>query len=107
MVSPIDTNFYAPAFKISINGDEIEPALAHSILTVRLEQELNKTNSFSFEVQDEFNAGRFKWLEKEMFRVANPVSVSLGYADRVVRVLEGKIQNVNASFHTGCAPTFT
>ena len=68
---------YAAAFKIAINGSEIEAEAAFSILTLKVEQELNKTNSFTFDVQDEFRAGHFRWLEEKLFRVGNPVSVSI------------------------------
>ncbi|HEY5812919.1 MAG TPA: hypothetical protein VIT23_09735 [Terrimicrobiaceae bacterium] len=98
---------YAPGFKITINGSELDPVAAYSILGLKVEQELNKTNAFSFEVQDEFNSGQFKWLESDIFQVANLVSIAIGYTNNLVKVLEGKIKNINASFHTGCAPTFT
>ncbi|HSI12963.1 MAG TPA: hypothetical protein VK961_13020 [Chthoniobacter sp.] len=99
--------YYAPGFKIEINGSELDPQAAHAILSVKVEQELNKTNSFTLEVQDEYRDGHFHWLETGLFQVGNPVSIALGYTDRVVNVLHGKVQNLNASFHLGSAPTFT
>ena len=106
-ISRSNVSNYAPGFKIAINGSEIDPVAAHSILSLKVEQELNKTNAFSFEIQDEFRAGKFTWLEADIFRVANPVSIAVGYTNNLVEVLEGKIKNINASFHTGCLPTFT
>ena len=103
----IDVSTYAPGFKMAINGTELKPEVAYSILNLKIEQELNKTNSFSFEVQDEFNAGRFTWLETDLFHIANTVSISIGYTHHLVKFLEGKIKSVNGSFNTGCAPTFT
>lgn len=98
---------FAPGFKVTISGQELAPELAHSVLSLKIEQELNKTNGFTIEVQDAFHEGRFKWLQEDLFKVGNSVSVSAGYTNRVVRIVEGKIKNLNASFHTGCAPTFT
>jgi len=100
-------NQYAPGFMIEINGSEIDPELAHSILSLKIDQELNKTNGFVIEIQDEFKAGQFKWLQKDIFKIGNPVSISIGYTNSLTKVLEGKIKNLNGSFHTGCAPTFT
>jgi hypothetical protein len=103
----VNVDYYAPGFKLAINGTELQPEVAYSILNLKVEQELNKTNAFTFEIQDEFRAGRFNWLESNLFRVANEVSISMGYTDNLVNILDGKIKNINGSFHTGCAPTFT
>ncbi len=102
----ITTSRYAPAFKIEMNGTELSPEAAYSILNLRVEQELKKTNMVTFQVQDEFSEGHFTWLETDLFRVANPLVVSLGYADELVKILRGKVQNINATFNTGQAPTF-
>jgi uncharacterized protein len=107
MIRQTNVNNYAPGLKIMINGSEIDPLAAHSISSLKVEQELNKTNAFSFEVQEEFAAGRFKWLDGDVFRIANAVSIAVGYTNNLVKVLEGKIKNINASFYTGCAPTIT
>jgi len=100
------TSKYAPGFRIEIDGSELDPEAAYSILSLRVEQELKKTNAFNFQVQDEFIEGRFKWLESGLFQVASPVAVALGYAGDLVQVLRGKIQNINATFNTGQAPMF-
>jgi Bacteriophage probable baseplate hub protein len=107
MITQTNIGNYAPGFKIAIGGAEMDPVAAHSILSLKVEQELNKTNAFSFEVQDEFDAGQFKWLEADIFRLGDAVSVAMGYANGLVKLLDGKIKNINASFHTGCAPIFT
>jgi phage protein D len=102
----VNAGGYAPGFKLFINGSELDPEAAYSILNLNIHQELNKTNTFDFEVQDEFRAGMFYWLEKDLFRVANTVSISVGYTDQLVNILNGTIKTINGSFHTGCAPTF-
>ncbi len=106
-ISKTNVSQYAPGFKIEINGSEIEPEVEHSILSLNVEQELNKTNAFTFEVQDEFKAGHFKWLEADLFRVSNRVTIAMGYTNNLITLLEGSIKNINASFYTGCLPTFT
>jgi uncharacterized protein len=106
-INTLDISTYAPGFKVSINGSELEPAAAYSILNLKIEQELNKTNGFTFEVQDEFREGRFHWLQTDLFHVANSVSISIGYPHKLMKMLDGKIKTVNGSFNTGCAPTFT
>lgn len=107
MTSQVNAGGYAPGFKLEINGSELDPEAAYAILNLKIDQELNKTNGFDFEVQDEFRAGKFYWLEKDWFRVANTISISVGYTHQLVNLLIGKIKTINGSFHTGCAPTFT
>jgi phage protein D len=106
-ISKTNVSTFAPGFRIAINGSEIDPEVEHSILRLNVEQELNKTNAFSFEVQDEFRAGHFKWLEADLFRVSNRVTIAMGYTNNLITVLEGRIKNINASFRTGCLPIFT
>ncbi|MBL9135544.1 MAG: phage late control D family protein [Verrucomicrobiales bacterium] len=105
--SQAQVDHYAPGCKLEVNGVALDPEAAAAILSLKIDQELNKTNSFTFEIQDEFRAGHFRWLETDLFRVANPVSVQIGYTQHLVKLVEGRIKNVNASFNMGCAPTFT
>ncbi len=107
MSDSINVGKFAPGFRITINGSALAPELAHSVLSLRIEQELNRTNAFTIEVQDQFHAGQFKWLQEDVFKIGHSVSVAIGYTNQVSRVLDGKIKNINASFNTGCAPTFT
>lgn len=99
--------YYAPEFKIEINSAELKAEVSHTILSLRVEQEVNRTNAFDFVIQDEFKVGAFKWLGHEPFKFGNTVSVSMGYAGHVIKMVEGKIQNIDANFFEGTAPTFT
>lgn len=95
---------YAPGFQIELNGSELAPEAAHCVRSVTIEQVLNATNAFSVVVQDTVSGGRFRWLDRDFFKIADTLSVSLGYAQGKTCLLEGKIQNLNASFEAGCAP---
>jgi phage protein D len=107
MVEDVNVGSYAPGFKLAINGMDLDPIAAHSILSLRVDQELDKTNSFTIEIQDEFKGGHFNWLESNLFSVGNTVTVSMGYTNNLVKLLIGKIKNLTGSFNTGCLPTFT
>jgi len=98
---------YAPRFLIKINNAEIAAEVSHTIKSVVIEQELNRTNSFRFEVQDEFRGHGFKWLEHELFKFGNAVSIAMGYTGNLVKMVEGKIQDISAVFAQSIAPSFT
>ena len=103
----VSIEHYAPAFRIDIDGVEMDPLAAHAILDMEVEQELNKTNQFSFTVQDELREGRFRWLGREPFRYGRRLSVSLGYAGRLFGLARGKIQSISADFPETGEPTFS
>ena len=112
----INVQYYAPRFKIKINGSEHEAEIAQTVLNLTIEQEINKTNSFSFEVQDDFLhtdgeggalRGQFQWLGHDIFKYGNDVSIAMGYLNNLVTLLEGKIQKISAKFFEGGTPSFT
>lgn len=106
-ITRADISYYAPQFTIEINGSEIAADVSNFILSLTVEQELNKTNNFRFEVQDEFKGGRFQLLGQEPFKFGNNVTIHMGYVHNVRKMIEGKIQNISANFSQGTAPTFT
>lgn len=115
-MNEVDVGYYAPRFQITINGQVYEAEIAQTVLNVSVEQEVNKTNSFSFEVQDDFihadgngqsQDGKFQWLGTDIFKYGNEVSVAFGYLSNLKTLVEGKIQKIDAKFFEGNAPTFT
>lgn len=112
----VDIQYYAPRFQITINGQVYEAEIAQTVLSVSVEQEVNKTNAFSFEVQDDFvhtndkksnGDGKFQWLGTDIFKYGNEVKVAFGYVSTLTTLVEGKIQKIDAKFFEGNAPTFT
>ncbi len=108
-----DISYYAPEFFIEINGNELSADVSKVIKSLSVDQSLDKTNSFNFEVQDEFfvgaNGGQkrpFRWLGHDLFKYGNDVSVLMGYVNNKQKMVEGKIQNISANFFQSTAPTF-
>ncbi|GJL61827.1 MAG: hypothetical protein NPIRA04_04810 [Nitrospirales bacterium] len=115
-MNDVDVQYYAPRFQIKINGSEHQADIAQAVLTVTVEQEINKTNGFRFDVQDDFirseqgnskNGERFQWLGHDLFKYGNEVSIAMGYLDDVKTIVEGKIQKISARFNSGSSPSFT
>ncbi len=104
-----DISYYAPKFIIVINGIAISAWVSKTVLSVSIDQELNRTNNFRFEVQDEVIGGRFQWLGlgHDLFKYGNNVTILMGYVHNMHKMLEGKVQNISANFTQGTAPTFS
>ena len=114
-LSATDISRYAPRFELVINGSQLMADMSRVIISLEIEQQLNKLNSFKFQVQDEYRpAGApdqgsskpFRWLGHPLFKFGNDVSISAGYG-KLVKMVEGKIQNIGAAFAQGLAPTLT
>ncbi len=114
-LSAVDISTFAPRFEIIVNGARLRADVSHVITSLEIEQELNKMNSFKFQVQDEYapaggqgeqSVRPFRWLGHPLFKFGNEVSISLGYL-KLKKVTQGKIQNISASFTQGLAPTFS
>lgn len=105
--SSVDISYYAPEFKVFINGSQLAGEMSKTILSIRVDQAMNRLNNFSFDVQDEFCDGRFKWLGHDLFKYGNDITIQLGYANNLADFLKGKIQNIHAQFNQGINPHFT
>jgi len=112
----IDLEYYAPRFQIVINGMLTQVAIAQSVLSVTVNQEVNKPNSFTFDVQDDLiHVGedaqslreQFQWLGHDLFKYGNDISIAMGYLNTLAPLMEGKIQKITAKFSDSSAPSFT
>lgn len=103
----VRVDFYPPTFAVEINGAAMDPAAAHSIRSLEVQEEINKANAFSFVVQDECRGGRFTWLGDDQFKIGNGMRIALGYGGDNVVIADGKIQNINADFPETGSPAFT
>ncbi|MCP4367929.1 MAG: phage late control D family protein [Deltaproteobacteria bacterium] len=105
--SKVSLSHYVPEFTIEINGKETSADVSKNITSITVDQVLNKPNNFSFKVQDDSKGGRFQWLGHDVFKFGNDVTIHMGYVQNMHKLIEGKIQNIKASFSKGLAPTFT
>jgi hypothetical protein len=72
VASAADISHYAPRLEIIVNGTRLSADMSHVITSVEIEQQLNKLNTFKFEVQDEYlptgapeqsDTRPFRWLK--------------------------------------------
>lgn len=102
-------NFYAPQFGIQINGQALPPNAAKTISSVTVEEKVDLGNSFTLKLNDEYDLAneKFRWLDHQLFKEGNEVTVTMGYSDNLFFMATGKINRIESSFFMGEIPTLT
>ncbi len=106
MSESLDITYYAPGFKIEIEGKELDPEISRSIDTVSITKQLGQADNFSFKVQDKIEDGKFKLMDDKRFSVGKKVSVSIGYHQGKFVKMQGHVEKLEPDFSSGAAYTF-
>ncbi|UCH97384.1 MAG: phage late control D family protein [Candidatus Aminicenantes bacterium] len=106
MPKKIDTQYDAPAFKIEIEGKEMDAAAAMSIASVSVTKKMGQADYFSIQIQDEMRGGTLKWLGNKMFKYGNKVSIKMGYTNDTSFKMQGHIEEIKPQFIDSPAPVF-
>jgi phage protein D len=96
--------YYAPEFRIKINGEPIPAALRASITKVSWSNDVSAADKFDFSVHDPVEF----WFKHSLLQPDNEISLSMGYAPGPLEdVFFGDITGQNASFQEGGGVTLT
>jgi phage protein D len=106
MSKKIDPQYDAPAFKIEIEGQEMDPTAALSISSLSVTKKMGQADYFSFEVQDELCSGKLKWLGNKMFKYGSKVAIKIGYTNDTSFKMQGHIEEIKPRFSSSLAPVF-
>jgi uncharacterized protein len=100
-------NFYAPAYRLIVNGRNVLTELFLEVSSVQVDNTLKGADRFSFTVNSTFNfqTREFEHLT-DLFAFGNAVEISLGYQDAKSMKLmhRGKITAVQTSFPASGLP---
>jgi phage protein D len=107
MSDPFGSSYYAPQFKVKIEGEDLSAEALGSITSITVTKKMGQADHFSFEVQDELKDGEFKWLGTKSFKYGNKVNISMGYVDNTTLTLTAHIDSIVPKFNSGVMPTFT
>ena len=108
--------FYAPAYRILVNGKDLLQQLFLEITQVQVDNTLKGSDRFSFTVNSAFNFENREFLLNknfplisDVFVFGNAVEISMGYQDndKLPLALRGKITAVSTSFPAGGLPQIT
>ncbi len=106
MVIPfaIDTAYYAPGFRVEINGAELAADISKDIMDVTVTHSLDAADMCTLKVN---NQG-LKWIDSTLFAEGGEVKVYMGYhPGQFPLMISGEITALEPVFPEGGVPTLT
>ncbi len=103
-----DLAVYAPTYKVMIDGRELSPETKGDVIDINVVLEKDKPSGFSLNLNDwDDEKLETKYSSRALFGLGANLTVDLGYADRLVRVLLAEITSLSVRFPDGGASTLT
>ncbi len=100
------TDYYAPNFKIEVEGKEIDQDLKGDVLDLKIVMDIDNMTSFDLTVNNWSDEKLdFKYSDTGQYDVGNRVLVQMGYADRLVSMVRGQITTLSPKFPESGSPT--
>jgi uncharacterized protein len=104
----IVTDYYAPEFVVLVDGRELDPTTKGDILSIQVTLDQKNPAGFSVTISDWDDVNlAFKYSGTTAFDPGRQVSIDLGYADRLERVMTGTINSLSPRFPESGAPVLT
>lgn len=104
-------DYYAPRFRVEIDGEQLAPATNGDVLTLNVKMDLDQMASFDMTVANTatFRSARevFKYSDGDRFDIGRQVHIKMGYADALMSMINGQITSVAPKFPTAGTPTLT
>ncbi len=107
MPEPPDVSYLVPDFEITIGGKKLKSEEQKIITSVSVDKGIGMGDTFSLEVQDEMENGKFKWLGDKLFKFGKDVTIKLGYVGKLTHTINASIESISTRFSAGLTPTFT
>jgi len=100
------TNYFAPAFRITVNGSRLEADVSYEIEQLEVVSKPDTMDTFSFTIVNPLP--KMRWThtsDADLFREGNAVVISLGYVDDLQSMIVGEITEISPTFPAGDIPT--
>ncbi len=102
------TNYFAPAFRILVNGSRLEADVSLNIEQVQVVSKPDTLDTFSFTIANPLPEMRWTHTtDADLFKEGNAVSIAMGYVDDLQNMIEGEITQISPTFPAGDIPTVT
>jgi phage protein D len=100
------TDYYAPNFKVEVEGRELDPEAKGDVLDVKVTMDLDNLTSFDLTINNwDDKHFAFKYSDTTIFDVGNRVHVRMGYADDLRFMASGLISTLTPKFPESGPPT--
>jgi len=104
-------DYYAPGFRVEIDGEQLSPQTNGDILSLSVKMDLDQMASFDMTVANVATfrsiAEVFKYSDGDRFDIGRQVHVKMGYADSLLSMINGQITSVAPKFPQSGPPTLT
>src|SRR5690242_19986722 len=101
--------YYAPAFRVMVNGSELEADISKNIQQLQVVK--SKPDTFdTFSLTIVKAPPKMRWThthDAELFREGNAVKIAMGYVDDLQDMMEGEITQISPNFPESGMPTIT
>jgi len=112
--SGLPTDYYAPDYRIEIEGQELDPKSKGDILEVKVVMDMDNMTSFELNVNNwDDKAFFFKYSDKPTdkkqvtYDLGNRVHVKMGYAGKLLSMARGQITTLAPKFPESGSPTIS
>jgi phage protein D len=101
-------DYYAPEFVVRVDGEVLDPTTKGDILQVGVVLDQQQPASFSLTISD-WDDGHltFKYSSTTVFDPGRQITIDLGYAGRLVRVMSGVVTSLSPNFPQSGTPVLT
>jgi phage protein D len=104
----IVTDYYAPEFVVLVDGQQLDPTTKGDVLEIQVTLDEHNPASFSLTISDWDDANlTFKYSDSTTFDPGREITIDLGYADRLQRVITGVVNSLSPRFPESSAPVLT
>jgi Bacteriophage probable baseplate hub protein len=100
------TNYFAPAFRILVNGSQLQADVSLNIEQVQVVSKPDTLDTFSFTIANPLP--KMRWThttDADLFKEGNAVKIAMGYVDDLQDMIDGEITQISPSFPAGDIPT--
>jgi phage protein D len=104
----IPPDYYAPNFKVEVEGRELDPEAKGDVLDVKVTMNKKELTGFDITVNNwDHKHFEFKYSDTTIFDVGNRVNVRMGYADKLLFMTSGIISALTPKFPESGSPTLS
>src|SRR5688572_739020 len=110
-----DVSYYAPTFRIAIEGTNLADPTLREILDLKVTMDMEQLTRFDFTIANPWHyrddtAGNrqeatFKYSDTTLFDVGSRIHIEMGYADRLLPMMTGIITRLTPKFPESGPPT--
>jgi phage protein D len=104
--SGLPADYYAPDYKIEIEGRALDAETKGDVLEVKVTMDLKNLTGFDMTINNwDDRKFDFKYSDTDTFDVGNRIHVQMGYANRLLSMARGVITSMTPRFSESGPPT--